>query len=115
MENALTPQEAALLKRIEKLGKPSLLEKDLTKEERQTAHALLAQGRLVRTHKNRLALPSWTGLVRGTVQGTTRGYVFVLPDEAGLEDLFISERDRDGLPVLPAAEPDTHRPSAKPP
>lgn len=51
--------------------------------------SLEEQGLLVRTRKNRYGLPAKMGLIVGTVQGHSQGYAFILPEQAGLDDIFV--------------------------
>lgn len=47
------------------------------------------QGLVVRTRSNRYGLPEKMNLVRGKLSGHAKGFAFVIPDEPGLDDLFI--------------------------
>ncbi|MGY3714785.1 ribonuclease R [Sutcliffiella cohnii] len=47
------------------------------------------QGLVVRTRSNRYGLPEKMNLVRGKVVGHSKGFAFVVPEEADLEDVFI--------------------------
>ncbi|WP_163651739.1 ribonuclease R [Listeria sp. PSOL-1] len=46
-------------------------------------------GKIVRTKKNRYTLPQKMNLVKGTFRAHERGFGFVLPEETGLDDIFI--------------------------
>ena len=50
--------------------------------------AMVEEGRLVKTRKERYARPETLGMIRGRLQGNARGFGFVVP-ESGEEDLFI--------------------------
>lgn len=47
------------------------------------------QGLVIRTRSNRYGVPEKMNLIRGKVSGHARGFAFVIPDEAGKEDIFI--------------------------
>lgn len=46
-------------------------------------------GLVVRTRSNRYGLPERMNLVRGKLTGHAKGFAFVIPDEQGLDDIFI--------------------------
>ncbi|MGI5884774.1 MAG: ribonuclease R [Candidatus Spyradocola sp.] len=50
--------------------------------------AMVEEGRLVQTRKERYALPETLGMIRGQLHGNARGFGFVVP-ENGEQDLFI--------------------------
>lgn len=47
------------------------------------------RGLVVRTRSNRYGLPEKMNLVRGKLSGHSKGFAFVIPDEPGLDDIFI--------------------------
>src|SRR5574339_617268 len=47
------------------------------------------KGLVVRTRSNRYGLPEKMNLVRGKLTGHAKGFAFVIPDEAGMDDIFI--------------------------
>nr|WP_141432623.1 ribonuclease R [Bacillus sp. 03113] len=47
------------------------------------------QGLVVRTRSNRYGLPEKMNLVRGKLTGHAKGFAFVIPDEPGVDDIFI--------------------------
>lgn len=47
------------------------------------------KGLVVRTRANRYGLPEKMNLVRGKVTGHAKGFAFVVPDEPGMDDIFI--------------------------
>ncbi len=47
------------------------------------------KGLVVRTRSNRYGLPERMNLVRGRVSGHAKGYAFVVPEEPGMDDIFI--------------------------
>ena len=69
----------------------------LKKEEKQEAKGLLKdlvhEGKIVRIRGNRYGLPSKMNLVVGRVKCHPDGYGFVIPEEEGQEDIFISPRN----------------------
>ncbi|MEK3887886.1 ribonuclease R [Bacillus sp. FSL K6-3431] len=53
-------------------------------------------GLVVRTRSNRYGLPEKMNLVRGTLSGHAKGFAFLLPEEAGLDDVFIPPHEKNG-------------------
>jgi ribonuclease R len=47
------------------------------------------KGLVVRTRSNRYGLPEKMNLIRGKLTGHAKGFAFVIPDEPGMEDIFI--------------------------
>lgn len=47
------------------------------------------KGMVVRTRSNRYGIPEKMNLVRGKLTGHAKGFAFVIPDEPGLDDIFI--------------------------
>ncbi len=47
------------------------------------------KGLVVRTRSNRYGLPEKMNLVRGKLTGHAKGFAFVIPEEKGLDDVFI--------------------------
>ncbi|MBD8070798.1 ribonuclease R [Bacillus sp. PS06] len=47
------------------------------------------KGLVVRTRSNRYGLPEKMNLVRGKLTGHSKGFAFVIPEEKGLDDVFI--------------------------
>ncbi|MBP2240336.1 ribonuclease R [Cytobacillus eiseniae] len=47
------------------------------------------KGLVVRTRSNRYGLPEKMSLVRGKLTGHAKGFAFVIPDEPGMDDIFI--------------------------
>lgn len=47
------------------------------------------KGMVVRTRSNRYGVPEKMNLVRGQVSAHAKGFAFVIPDEPGLDDIFI--------------------------
>jgi ribonuclease R len=90
--------EVRLLAAARRRGRPSVAADLLRtarvgREERDQATAMLAaleaQGRLVRTKGERLALPEAMGLVVGTIQVNPAGFAFCRPDDAEASDVYI--------------------------
>lgn len=46
-------------------------------------------GLVVRTRSNRYGVPEKMNLVRGVLTGHAKGFAFLIPDEAGMDDVFI--------------------------
>lgn len=47
------------------------------------------KGLVVRTRSNRYGLPDKMNLIRGKLTGHAKGFAFVIPDEPGMDDIFI--------------------------
>ncbi|WP_042463078.1 ribonuclease R [Neobacillus dielmonensis] len=47
------------------------------------------KGLVVRTRANRYGLPQKMNLIRGKLTGHAKGFAFVIPDEPGMDDIFI--------------------------
>jgi ribonuclease R len=47
------------------------------------------RGLVVRTRSNRYGLPDKMNLIRGKLTGHAKGFAFVIPDEPGMDDIFI--------------------------
>src|SRR5699024_7773989 len=46
-------------------------------------------GLIIRTRSNRYGLPEKMNLVKGKVTGHAKGFAFVIPEEQGMDDIFI--------------------------
>lgn len=53
-------------------------------------------GLVVRTRSNRYGLPEKMNLIRGVLSGHAKGFAFLLPEEAGLDDVFIPPHEKNG-------------------
>ncbi len=62
---------------------------------RRAIKALADSGVIVRIKGGRYGLPDKMNLVTGIVQGHRDGYGFVIPDDAGQEDVYLSARNFD--------------------
>src|SRR6476620_6421652 len=47
------------------------------------------KGFVVRTRSNRYGLPEKMSLIRGKVSAHAKGFAFVVPEESGMDDIFI--------------------------
>lgn len=77
----LTVQELEAALRVEDSSDFKDLVKALVKMEER--------GLVVRTRSNRYGLPERMNLVRGKLMGHAKGFAFVIPDEPGIDDIFI--------------------------
>src|SRR5699024_9296013 len=59
----------------------------------QTLNELEMNGMLIRTRKNRFGLPEKMNLIRGKIDMNRKGFAFLIPDEEGLEDVYIHASD----------------------
>src|SRR5699024_347034 len=54
------------------------------------------RGLVVRTRSNRYGLPEKMNLIRGILSGHAKGFAFLLPDEEGIDDVFIPPHEKNG-------------------
>lgn len=66
---------------------------DIDKSEQEMLEATLSQmvddGQLVKTRKDKFALPEILGMFAGRIQGNSKGYGFFIPDNREQDDVFI--------------------------
>ncbi|MBP0725789.1 ribonuclease R [Bacillus sp. RG28] len=62
----------------------------------KTLVTLEDEGYITRSRNNKYNLPKEANLVRGKLTGHARGFAFVIPEEEGAEDVFISPSDLNG-------------------
>ncbi|RCX18402.1 RNAse R [Anaerobacterium chartisolvens] len=70
--------------------------KDDLQEFEEVIEELEAEGRIFKTHKDRYGVPDRMSLAVGRLQGNERGYGFVIPDEEGVGDVFITAEALNG-------------------
>ena len=81
---------ALLLKEIlQELG----LKRDRRRELKDFLEMMFREGKVVRIHRNRYALPSKMNLVVGRVKCHPDGYGFVISEKEGEDDIFIGPRN----------------------
>ncbi|MDQ0216234.1 ribonuclease R [Oikeobacillus pervagus] len=54
------------------------------------------KGLVVRTRANRYGLPEKMNLVKGKISGHSKGFAFLIPEEQGLDDVFIPPHETNG-------------------
>ncbi|MFD1708591.1 ribonuclease R [Siminovitchia sediminis] len=54
------------------------------------------KGQIVRTRSNRYGVPEKMNLVRGSLTGNAKGFAFLIPDEPGMDDIFIPPHEMSG-------------------
>ncbi len=54
------------------------------------------KGFIVRTRANRYGAPEKMNLIRGTLSGHAKGFAFLIPDEQGMDDIFIPPHEKNG-------------------
>ncbi|KKB41461.1 ribonuclease R [Bacillus thermotolerans] len=54
------------------------------------------KGLVVRTRANRYGLPEKMNLVRGKISGHSKGFAFLMPEEEGMDDIFIPPHETNG-------------------
>lgn len=89
----------------EEAYKPLLMQElmtvlDVPKEDREQFISIMdeleADGKIIKTKKNRYGVPERMGLVVGRFQGNERGFGFVIPDDETIADIFIPMDDAQG-------------------
>ena len=53
------------------------------------------KGQAVRTRSNRYGLPEKMNLVKGKLTGHAKGFAFVIPEEPGMDDIFIPPHEKN--------------------
>lgn len=90
---------------LEQAYKPLTLEElieafQLAEEEKEPFIKLLADleadGKIVQTRTKRYGVPERLNLVRGTLQGSSKGFGFVIPDTPNTQDIYIHLHDMNG-------------------
>ncbi len=90
---------------LEKAYKPLTLEElieafEVSEEEREPFIKLLddleAEGKIVQTRAKRYGVPERLNLVRGTLQGSSKGFGFVIPDTPNIQDIYIHLNEMNG-------------------
>ncbi|NEU30133.1 ribonuclease R [bacterium LRH843] len=66
---------------------------DAFKELVKSLNELENRGLIVRTRSNRYGVPEKMNLVRGRVQGHAKGFAFIIPEEEGHDDVYVSQAD----------------------
>lgn len=61
-----------------------------------TLNELEDEGLVVRTRTNRYGLPEKMNLVKGKVQGHSKGFAFVIREDSDEKDIYISQSDMNG-------------------
>lgn len=59
----------------------------------KTLNELEMDGLLIRTRKNRYSLPEKMNLIRGKIDMNRKGFAFLIPDEEGVDDVYIHASD----------------------
>ena len=70
--------------------------KDMKKEILKILNELEEEGKIIRTRNERYAIPEKMNLITGTIQGSQKGFGFLIPDNTEIKDLFISPVDLNG-------------------
>lgn len=101
----MTQDEKVLAFMKEDAYKPLLIQEliavlDVPKEDTGEFTALLerleADGKVIKTKKNRYGIPERMGLVTGRYQGNERGFGFVIPDDETMADVFVALENTAG-------------------
>lgn len=62
----------------------------------RTLNYLEDNGFIVRTRSNRYGVPERMNLLRGKVQRHPKGFAFIIPEDSGMEDVYVTESDLKG-------------------
>lgn len=54
---------------------------------------LEGKGQIIRTKKDSYILPKMQDLIKGKVAGNSRGFAFIIPEEDGLDDIYVAAND----------------------
>jgi len=54
------------------------------------------EGKVVRTRTNRYGIPERMNLIRGRLQANPKGFGFVIPDQEGIDDIYVLAKDLHG-------------------
>ncbi len=77
-----------------------LVQKNYPMEDRAVFMTLLQEleetGKIVLNRKGRYGLPQKMNLVAGRIQGSAKGFAFLIPDDAQEQDVFIGNEDLNG-------------------
>ncbi|NLX70106.1 MAG: ribonuclease R [Clostridiales bacterium] len=57
---------------------------------------MIKDGHIVQTKKKKYAIPERLGYIIGRIQGNPRGFAFLIPDDRGQEDIYISAENMNG-------------------
>lgn len=63
------------------------------KELIKTLNEMENRGLIVRTRSNRYGVPEKMNLVRGRVQGHAKGFAFIIPEQEGVDDVYVTQSD----------------------
>lgn len=70
--------------------------KDMKKEITRILNELEGEGKIIKTRNERYAIPEKMNLITGIIQGSQKGFGFLIPDNKDIKDLFISPADLNG-------------------
>lgn len=59
-------------------------------------NVLEEDGKVIRTRSNRYGVPERMNLIRGKLQGHAKGFGFVIPEQEGMDDIFIPAHEMNG-------------------
>lgn len=62
----------------------------------KTLNFMEENGLIVRTRTNRYGVPERMNLVKGRVQGNAKGFAFIIPEEEGVDDIYVAQGDLSG-------------------
>lgn len=62
----------------------------------KTLNELEGEGLIIRTRSDRYGLPEKMNLMKGRVQMHAKGFAFIIPEEEGLDDVFVGPNDLAG-------------------
>ncbi|GAK07900.1 ribonuclease R [Geomicrobium sp. JCM 19038] len=91
-EEATKPLSVSELQEALQLEDNAENHKDLMK----TLNTLEEAGELIRTRNNRYGLPDKMNLIKGRVQAHQKGFAFIIPEDEGLEDVYVAPGDLAG-------------------
>ncbi|WP_044641232.1 ribonuclease R [Risungbinella massiliensis] len=90
---------------LEKAYKPLTLQElqealSVPEEDTEAFHQMIAEleaeGKILQTKAKRFAMPERLQMIRGILQAHSKGFAFVLPDQPGVQDLYVHSEDIHG-------------------
>lgn len=70
--------------------------KDMKQEILNILTELENEGMIIKTRNDRYGLPSKMNLLKGTIQGSAKGFGFFIPEDSDIKDIFIPPVDLNG-------------------
>src|SRR5690606_16316017 len=69
---------------------------DELKQLMRLLNQLEQDGEILRTRSNRYGIPERMNVIKGRIQGSAKGFAFLIPEEPEFSDVYIPESDLNG-------------------